>query len=216
MNTISQLDVGLSKKTVGKGHKGRFILNNLLNATALITALLLLAAAPTSVGASDNALKFQGWTFGQDSYGPLTDTPPLAPPCRPDAAWRHYGVGNGIFTHLGKVEISTTHCTYVTDFAGDPPTPVAGVFGPSRTVLTAAPGDELYMTFSGAFHIEMSASGPISVLDPITWTITGGTGRFLHANGSGSAHGTGDIVKNVSSLNWTGTISYDASDRAKR
>jgi len=216
MSIISQLDVGLPKRTAGKGHKGSFSLNSLLTATALVTALLLLAAAPESVGASDNALKLRGWTVGQDSIGPPTDTPPLAPPCRPDAAWRYYSVGNGIFTHLGKVEVSTTHCTYVTEFAGDPPMPVAGVFGPSRTVFTSAPGDELYMAISGAFHIEMSASGPISVVDPITWTITGGTGRFLHANGSGSAHATSDIVKNISSVNFAGTISYDASDRAKR
>jgi len=192
-------------------------MSRLVSATASFTALLLLAAAPASVGASDNALKFQGWTVGEDSFGPPTDTPPLAEPCEVDADWRYYSAGPGIFTHLGKTTHSVTHCTYITVWA-DPPQntiPSAGEFGPGRMVITAGPGDELYMTYSGEFHIEMSPSGPVSIFGS-TWTITGGTGRFLHATGSGSAHGSGDVVKNISTTNHVGTISYDASDRARR
>lgn len=210
------MTVLLSSRKKGAAHTGGFIMGSLPTATVLFTALLALTGAPAIVGASDNALKFQGWTVGEDSYGPPTDTPPLAEPCAVDAAWRYYSVGPGIFTHLGKVAGSTTHCTYITEVAGDPPMPIAGVFGPGRMVITAGPGDELYLTYSGEFHVEMSASGPISVIGPMTWTITGGTGRFLRATGSGSAHGTGDILKNVTSLNYAGTIKYDASDRAKR
>lgn len=191
-------------------------MNSPLTATALVTSLLLLAATPASVVASDNALNFKGWGVGEDSYGPPTDTPPLAPLCGPDALWRYYSAGNGIFTHLGKVMFSTTHCTYGTEFAGDPPMPVAGVFRPSRSVFTAGPGDELYMTYSGSFHVEMAASGLVGVIDQMTWTIAGGTGRFLHATGSGSARGMADFVKNVTSINFAGNLSYDASDRARR
>jgi len=205
-----------SKGKKEEGHRGRLIVSSLISATALFTALLLLAAAPAIVGASDNALKFKGWTVGEDSYGPPTDTPPLAEPCEASAAWRYYSAGPGIYTHLGKTTGSSTHCTYVTEWAGDPPMPVAGEFGPGRMVLTAGPGDELYLTYSGEFHVEMSPSGPISMIGPMTWTITGGTGRFLHATGTGTAHGTGDIVKNVTTINFGGAITYDASDRARR
>jgi hypothetical protein len=51
MRISSQLAAAPSRRTTGEGHKGRF-LNCLLTATALVTALLVLAAAPASVGAS--------------------------------------------------------------------------------------------------------------------------------------------------------------------
>lgn len=216
MWTTFQLVTARPKTRAAGGSKETSTVSRLLTAAAMVAALVLLAATPASVGASDNALKFRGWSTSQDSYGPPTDTPPLAPPCRPDAAWRYYSVGNGIFTHLGNAQASTTHCTYITAVAGDPPTPIAGDFGPSRSVFTAAPGDELYLTYSGSFHVEMTPTGPVGVIDQITWTITGGTGRFLHAAGSGSTKGSTDLVKNITTLNWTGTINYDASDRARR
>jgi hypothetical protein len=218
MKTISQRVGAPSERVVGAASKGGFTLNRFFSVTAVLTALFLLTAAPGSVGATDNALKFKGGIVGNDSYAAPMEQPkdPLAPPCGTNALWRYYSVGTGNFTHLGKVDATATHCTYGMEFAGDPPMPVAGFFGPGRIVITSAPGDELYMTYAGTWRLEMTPSGPISVIGPMTWTITGGTGRFLHATGSGSANGIGDIVNNMTSLSFFGAISYDASDRAKR
>jgi hypothetical protein len=56
--------------------------------------------------------------------------------------------------------------------------------------------------------------GLFSIVDPMSRTITGGTGGFLHATGEGTAVALGNIRTSTTAGTWTGTIQYDASDRA--
>ncbi len=74
---------------------------------------------------------------------------------------------------------------------------LADAFSPEGTVFdvpftqvethTAANGDELEITMEGTFEFEVV--GPFSYkvnFSNYTWTITGGTGRFMDATGSGT------------------------------
>jgi hypothetical protein len=194
-------------------------MNKHFAALALVAAASLLVAAPASVAASTSKPHtLAGWVVTNDSYADPTAPAgdPLAPACAAGALWRYNAVGHGEFSHLGDVDYSMTHCTYGTVFAGDPPMPVAGTFAQGRIVIVADNGDELYLSHSGEFHIVITASGPVSVVDPMTWTITGGTGRFQNATGSGTTKGLGDILNNTTSATWSGTIIYTASDRSDR
>jgi hypothetical protein len=96
------------------------------------------------------------------------------------AVWKVVG---GNVTHLGQV-------TGVGMVYYDPATwmPIAAV-----QTLVAANGDELYLTTTAS-----------------TYTITGGTGRFAGATGSGSltAVTVGDPADEQVAITWDGDISY--------
>jgi hypothetical protein len=85
------------------------------------------------------------------------------------------GSGGGHSTLLGNYRLKTESCSYG---QVDPSNPT--FFGVDT--LTAANGDKVYSTFTGYFtspedYVHME-------------TITGGTGRFVHATGLLVAHGT--------------------------
>lgn len=175
-----------------------------------LTAVLLFTMAAPAVAASKNprpVVPFSGSAVTSDSYG----DPTAAPACPAGAAWRFFAEGTGLFTHLGPVDYHMTHCTTITVFVDG--SPAAGTFGPGEITITADNGDELWMVQSGVFHIELTSHGPVSMVD-MAWTISGGTGRFTHATGSGTAKAIGDILANSTTGTWSGTISYDASDRS--
>jgi hypothetical protein len=81
--------------------------------------------------------------------------------------------------------------------------------------LTAANGDRLVLADHGTFEIVMGASGPLSLIQ-LDWAVIGGTGRFAHAAGSGTANPVGNLVANYTSATFDGVIEYDASDRSGR
>ncbi len=75
--------------------------------------------------------------------------------------------------------------------------------------LTAANGDELYMSVVGT----SSPGGPGLVSFTATFTIVGGTGRFAKATGQGVANGTANLTTSKTAVALDGWVSYDASDR---
>ena len=89
--------------------------------------------------------------------------------------------------------------------------PTEGMFSGGTITLTAANGDQLYMSEEGTFELVMGPAGPVTSLIELTWEITGGTGRFTDAEGEGTSSPVGDLVAGTTSAKWTGTISYDAS-----
>ena len=107
------------------------------------------------------------------------------------------GVGHA--SHLGKVTLSTTETL---DFVTTPETLLVR---DGRLVMIAANGDELHWAYEG------TGSPPdeegISVLTG-TFLITGGTGRFADATGSGTFHGTGNAVTGVAIVSYRGSITY--------
>ncbi len=128
--------------------------------------------------------------------------------CPAGAGARYTGTGGGEFSHLGAVDFVITHCTWLDS-------PTTGHFGPGTVTLTAANGDRLVLADSGTFEIVMGASGPLSLIQ-LDWTVIGGTGRFAHAAGSGTASPVGDLVANYTSGTFDGVIQYAASDRSGR
>ena len=100
--------------------------------------------------------------------------------------------GTGNATHLG-------HYTATFDFRVDlrpPPSPAVGTF-----TLTAANGDSLFGDLLGRASI---ADGVARVVE--TATITGGTGRFVHATGTFTTARTVVQATGVSSGSFDGTL----------
>lgn len=73
------------------------------------------------------------------------------------------------------------------------------------------------MEHEGQFVLGGPAGGPpeTSTID-LEWTITGGTGRFLGATGSGTGHGVADLINGITPITYDGTITYAASSRSGR
>jgi hypothetical protein len=87
----------------------------------------------------------------------------------------------GNVTHLGK---STVRIHTLADFSGPVPTPIP----PTTGVITAANGDTVSFTLRWA--VGEVAPGVFDTVGP--FTITGGTGRFRGATGSGDYQGRVD------------------------
>ncbi len=105
------------------------------------------------------------------------------------------GVGHA--THLGKITLSTTETL---DFVTSPG---SLVIRDGRLVMVAANGDELHWTYEGTGSLP-DEDGDSSLTG--TFVITGGTGRFSDATGSGTFQGAGNAVTGAASLSYRGTI----------
>jgi hypothetical protein len=97
--------------------------------------------------------------------------------------------GNG--THLGLF-------TLVADL-----TVIAGL-GSGNLVWTAANGDKVFASFNGSGIVTFPI---VSVTE--TSTITGGTGRFLGASGTYTVERSVNLLTQVTSGSFTGTINLD-------
>ena len=130
--------------------------------------------------------------------------------CSPTAFVRYSSAGSGVLSHLGRVWFEISHCTYRTG-------PTTGKFDQGKITVTAANGDKLFMNEFGTFVLTFDGSGAMSSVATVNVTITGGTGRFTHAGGSGHVMAVStDLNKPKTSVTGTfydTTITYDASDR---
>jgi hypothetical protein len=105
--------------------------------------------------------------------------------------------------------IHMTHCTFVTQWStSQPPAPLAGTTEGGVATLTAANGDQLTLSYKATFHVEVRPEGLFSIVDPMTWKVTGGTGRFAQATGKGTTKGVGNIQTSTTTSTWTGTIRF--------
>ena len=107
----------------------------------------------------------------------------------------HHQIDTGIcqLTHLGR-----------TKFYGEQDINfMAGTQSGWRT-LTAANGDELYLTHTGTSML----SGPGLVSFVAQMTIVGGTGRFAGATGGGQGTGLATLATRTTSLTIDATIDY--------
>lgn len=77
--------------------------------------------------------------------------------------------------HMGLIKMTAQH-----------PTPPIGSsdYGPGEMVLTAANGDEVWITYTGHLDFDITAEAGTWFEGPVPCTITGGTGRFEGAKGS--------------------------------
>lgn len=96
----------------------------------------------------------------------------------PKARLGFFGEGNA--SHMGKIEGQFNHC--INPFAGDNLTDGAGA-------IIAANGDEVHVAYEGT----ITRSGGQSFVEG-TFTISGGTGRFDGASGSGILTAVQELV----------------------
>ena len=107
-------------------------------------------------------------------------------------------IGSGHASHLGAVTGSGSDCI-------NPTSAYTYAFSNGKLSLIAANGDVLQAVYSGS--LTPSATPPIYVING-TYRITGGTGRFSGASGSGTVGGFENLQTTQSQLVLTGTISY--------
>jgi hypothetical protein len=178
---------------------------------ALLTVVVVVLAgvSPASgKGHEPTEVPFKGTIIGE--WGRiLADEPELPDECD-GYDWYFFASGSGKLTHLGKAEFGLGHCT--TEIP-----PLLSEWVEGTITLTAANGDTLVIEETGEGELEFVGEGP-----PIGFSYVGewhvlegeGTGRFLNASGSGEIAGYGDIPGPLV-LDFTGIITYDASDGAK-
>jgi hypothetical protein len=164
-------------------------------------ALLLALAAPAAAQETE-AVPIEGTLVGAhwpDETAPACDLP--------DTSWRFKIVVSGQLSGLGEVEAFTTHCTIFDAESG------AATYYDRMTMLTTAEGDTLAVVhdFPGG-EVFVGDDGQFTgfTLDG-TWEAVGGTGRFMHAAGTGTLVGAADIPGDIV-LDFTGEITLDAPE----
>lgn len=105
--------------------------------------------------------------------------------------------GSGKGTHLGVISLSGSDCII----------PMQNYFiSNGNLTITAANGDKLTGTYSGSFIPTDNPS--IYMYDDFTIQITGGTGRFAGAAGSGTLEGTSNVKTGQGVVEGTMSVSY--------
>jgi hypothetical protein len=114
--------------------------------------------------------------------------------------------GSGTATHLGR----TTNAGHVT-VTGYSPACTEGVTAVNVEVLTAANGDTLTLTSN-----DVTCPTPPGQASKYHgtghWTVSGGTGRFMYATGSGSFDGIADLGAHTFTITLTGSIDFGGKD----
>jgi hypothetical protein len=156
----------------------------------LVALFALLGAIPTSAAASTE-VPFRAT---------LTETSSAAPCGGTLLCVTVNGIGQA--THLGRTSESSSP---VVDTSTSP---APGCFSETRTTtLTAANGDQI--TLAGPGQVCNTSPTTASTLD--TWTVTGGTGRFSGASGSGTGSAAIDTTTGNAVSVFTGTLSVPRS-----
>ena len=158
-----------------------------LSATA-VSALVALAVPVAH--AQKPAVPFKASLTTQETLG-------FDPVACPIAFLQGTTTGAGHASHMGSVTLHSTDC--VVQAAGQ------FTFTDGRLVLTAANGDQLNASYSGM--LLPSATPAVYTLSG-SFTVTGGTGRFDGATGSGSLQGSNNIVTGQGGYTATGSIKY--------
>jgi len=179
--------------------------------TVIMTAAFVLGIGATTVagdGSAGTAVPFRA-TFttlqtGMDFSGSVVGAARCDPPAVGPAGWFSTFDGHGNSTHLGRYSEHNTHCAYATG-------PTTGYFDEGLSTITAANGDTLNLGYGGTWVLDLSA-GTSTVTEE--WTITGGSGRFMHASGSGTLDLVQSLDTGAGTGHMSGEIAYEASDRA--
>jgi len=182
----------------------------------VLVALLVVSAAPALAAGQAQSVPIHGSVLAE---GPPPDE--AAPGCDPGAIWRFSRVGAGPLSRLGDAAAVLSHCTYVVPDA-------SGAFHAimlgGTIELTAANGDTLQLAYEGVTDAILDGAEYVGYTAEGTWRVTGGTGRFAHATGSGWLDVVGDVPggdalfglpDGFDRWEFGGTIAYDASDRSK-
>ncbi len=171
-----------------------------------VVALLLALAAPAVAQETESAsetVSMEGTLVGAqwpDETSPACDLP--------GTIWRFKIVTSGELSGLGEVEAYMTHCTVFDPESGVPPTYYNAITmfktadGDMLAAVHDIPTTELFVDDEGQFT-GFTLEG--------TWEAVGGTGRFMHAAGTGTIVGSADIPGDIT-LDYTGEITLDAPE----
>ena len=113
--------------------------------------------------------------------------------------------GSGTVTHLGRSDVSATHCSYV-GILPDGSYGPDGTYGQGELTTTAANGDVLLATYDNGTSYQ-DPDGLIIFMDEFTF-VDGGTGRFKLASGGGVEIGTVNFGDGTFTVEMFGVISY--------
>jgi hypothetical protein len=167
-----------------------------LFAATICLTLCLLNCKGTKKSPEMTTIPFEASFIGNYTYaGP--DTLPSPKCVEPFTAWRAIVDGNGTGTPLGSF---TVHF----DFCGDS----LSNYGNSYAYMVCAEGDTLFVSGAGRVIDGRLDDHPANVTsywkDP--FQITGGTGKFKGATGSGTTNDYNNSEDSNSHHRWTGTI----------
>jgi hypothetical protein len=167
-------------------------------------ALLLALAAPAAAQETESAPVSMEGTLVGAHWPDVT-----APACDlPGTAWRFKIVASGELSGLGEVEAYMTHCTVYDPESGAPPT-----YYEAMTTFQTAEGDMLSVVHAiPTTEVFFGDDGQYTgyTLDG-TWEAVGGTGRFMHAAGTGTVTAAADVPGDIV-LDYTGEITLDAPE----
>ena len=170
-------------------------------AVALGAVLSLALAAPAA--AAKPVRPFFGQAKGVDTLVPILQ--PIAA-CPEGSMFYATEDGIGTFAHLGLVHYTLAQCAAVNWATGE-----GWLTKNGSTTIVAANGDRLLLSHSMTFTAT-PPSHPTTADSHLDWVVTGGTGRFAGATGSGQAHWSvvysPDLSGAVSSSAWWGAITY--------
>lgn len=188
----------------------------LVLALSAVTALTFALAAP-AVATQGQHVPFQMHLVGVDQplnmsagFPVVRDT--FAGRCSVPSDWVTTIDSSGTAAHLGSVSVLQSHCTQIDIFTT--PNPATVVDG--RMTISAADGDELWLTYSGGFIFTPTTAVDVGISD-ITYTsmtIIGGTGRFDGATGALTGTAVDNFPAGPHTASFTGWIVYDPSVQA--
>lgn len=129
----------------------------------IILALVLVTTASVATAANPNYRPFKGGTAGEVTF-------PGSEACLgvTGASWQTLSVTEGRISHLGTMNLTTSHCSTLDGSAA-----VGGV-----ATFTAANGDQLFATYTA-----VTVAPPPLIIQEADFVIVGGTGRFESATG---------------------------------
>lgn len=162
--------------------------------------LMVLCIAAASLAYAGPSRPFKGSLELEERIGRLTRCP--GPQGQPGTGGTLDGTGHA--SHLGKVQVSGSHC--IESEPGSPPPSFQLLDG--HMALRAANGDVVLADYSGVFTLATTGNYTFAG----QYVITGGTGRFADASGtgvlSGSLQGEVPSFQQAVSIDVEGEIAY--------
>lgn len=180
-----------------KSHEARSIVGRLL---PFIFAICCIVAVPVGRAQAGSLVPFHAKLI-------QTSTFIQCPTGTPAAAVCVSVTGKGTATHIGHMSKESVVILTLFD-------PSCGTFT-ENAIFTAANGDTITAVQAGTGCF----TSPTTVIATATYTVTGGTGRFSGANGSGTASATNNAVGPgvfVGPATYDGDISSSRSLAGKR
>lgn len=114
--------------------------------------------------------------------------------------------GGGSLTHMGKSAMVATDCVTPVGMTALGPILAAS---DGKLTLTSDNGDTVKGTYAGTFMpVSNGNNGVAYQFTNVMYSISGGTGRFANARGTGTLFGTQDAQTGKGTITVSGTISY--------